>query len=153
MSAVATFNMLVKDFQALASREHMQHKFMTADGKNDRQCHRCMKRFKNQEQLSEHLSEASCLKPTMFLDPPVKKSLPPPTGEGKPPRIGFRNVKAKMQMPLCVYMDYETFWTGIDSPEHAQSGPYTVAVGTSESLHTPTPLQQLTVSMCQKSTA
>lgn len=123
--------MLVKDVQSLASRAHMRHSLWTLqDAWSDHQCHRCMRRFADHAQFNKHIDEAGGLKPAALLEPPVKKSVPPPLNEEKPPRSGFKSLKAKLMIPPRVYMDYGIVWTRLNPPEHAQSGQYTVEVET-----------------------
>ena len=56
--------MLVKDFQSLASLQHMRHKCLALrDTCHDHQCHRCMRRFADNTQLNTHIGKANCLKP------------------------------------------------------------------------------------------
>ena len=88
-----------------------------------------MQRFKGDTLLQKHLEEAACLQHSTYLEPLVRKSLPPPTDEGKPPRLTFTVDKKKFGMPICVCMDYEMFWDSIDAAKPEANHAYTTAIG------------------------
>ena len=46
-----------------------------------------------------------------------------------PSCLSFTAIKAKLEMPLCVYMDYETFWDAVDAPEQTADHSYTSVIG------------------------
>ena len=119
---------LCTDFQRLASRQRMEHKFF-GDVHRNRTCPRCMRRFKDNESLQQHLDEAACLEPTSSLEPPTKTSLPLCDGDGNPARLTFTAVKKKLRLPVCVYMDYEMFWDSVDTVQQQGNRAYTSVVG------------------------
>ena len=88
-----------------------------------------MQRFKSDERLHQHLEQADCLQPSSYLDPPVKTSLPLSLTDNSPPRLMFTAQNKKLEHPVCVYMDYETYWDAVDAPEVEPNHAYTAVVG------------------------